>query len=353
MNPWGIWAIWLLCCRLLVNVEVGGDLSLGRGFTERMRTFPGAAEAYFRPLREHLRGVDLSLANLEGCVRDRPGQPPIGVRYDLSFGPNTARALGQTGFSALGLANNHAGDASGEGFDATLNILHDLGIRPVAGIERFDLHGTLVTVVALDYCRGRRLSLVNPEMGCTPAESHGCDAICGNSDRSHRWKIDITSPKLRSRWVDRVRSLEREGPVIVFLHGGAEDCDEVSPDEITFFQELRAVGAAGVFGHHPHRIKLWSAPRSVFGTEASPLFISLGSVLFDRSRSPDCYGLLVRLTFWAGIHVRTTLFPVHISGRTYRPVVWPPWPFEIFLRSGEKKSSLLWSFTLFLMGFGK
>ncbi|MBF0502737.1 MAG: CapA family protein [Candidatus Riflebacteria bacterium] len=298
MSPWLLWAVWTLCCRLLVTVEVGGDLSLGRGLGEAIlagggRAGDANANTFFEPLRQHLRGTDLAIANLEGCVRKQPGPPATRVRFDLSFPASSARALTMTGFNAFGMANNHSGDRGREGFGATRDTLLSLGLHPIAGIERINLHGTLLTVVALEYANWR--------------QPHSWNAS---------WVLDIDSQSQRVKWAQRVRQLASDGPVIVFLHGGAEDCDTIQDNEKLFHQELRTAGAAGVFGHHPHRIKMSVMP------DGYPSFISLGSVMFDRRRSPDCFGLLVRLTFWAGTRVGMRVFPVHITSRAFRPLVW-------------------------------
>ena len=279
MSPWLIWLLFGLVDHLWLRIEFAGDFALGREIPRRIESV--GADRYFSSLREHLRTTDLAVANLEGSVRTSEEPGSRARRYDLSFDAEALAFLMRSGFSAFGLANNHVHDGGPGSLERTIDGLSALGLTGFAGRHEFLIKDIPIVVHAAD--------------------------LTGSPLGGRRYQ----------NLVNQVASDSRGNLTFVFLHVGIEDTEYVSPTERGFAKALIKAGAAGVFGHHPHRIK---SSGSIAGR---PLFHSLGSVLFDPSRQPDCYGLLVRVHVWAGVPLTWETHIVHLQPVTHQPIVLP------------------------------
>lgn len=279
MSPWLIWLLFGLVDHLWLRIEFAGDFALGREIPRRIEAV--GDERYFSSLREHLSTADLAVANLEGSVRTSEEPYSRARRYDLSFDAEALQCLARSGFSAFGLANNHIHDGGPGSLERTIDGLSALGLTGFAGRHAFLIKGIPIVIHAAD--------------------------LTSSSPGGRRYR-DL---------VNQVASDSRGNLTFVFPHVGIEDTEDVSPAERGFAKALIAAGAAGVFGHHPHRIK------SGGSIDGRPVCHSLGSVLFDRSRKPDCYGLLVRVHVWAGVPLAGEAHVVHLQPATHQPIILP------------------------------
>ncbi|HOY66469.1 MAG TPA: CapA family protein [Candidatus Ozemobacteraceae bacterium] len=273
MNIWLAWLVFGLIEHLWLRVEFGGDVALGRRIAAAVEH--AGPRAYFASLRTHLENVDLVVANLEGSVR-LPARRAAGRRFDLSFEEAALSCLVPSGIRHFGLSNNHASDGGPRSRARTIAALAHRGLHGFHGVCRVTRKGIPLSIIA-----------------CDLTATHGGRAI----------------GIIRQEAVDRL--------TFVFPHLGAEDTDRIDIADRAFLRACLDAGAAGVFGHHPHRIK---AGGSLGG---KPAYASLGSLLFDRSRRPDCFGLLVRVHIWAGIPVAWERFIVHLRPGNHQPLVWP------------------------------
>lgn len=279
MSPWLLCLLLGLLDHLWLRIEFGGDIALGRRIPERIESV--GADRYFASLRNHLRFSDLVVANLEGSVHTASAAASVEKRHDLSFDAEALQHLTQSGISVFGLANNHAGDGGPGSPGHTIAALSGLGLTGFTGRYAARVKGVPLVIHAADL-----------------TASSLCDKRC----------LDL---------VKRVGHDSRSALTFVFLHAGIEDTAFISAAERILAKRLIAAGAAGIFGHHPHRTKAGGS------LDGRPVYHSLGSVLFDRSRKPDCYGLLVRAHVWAGIPLTWQEFVVHMQPATHRPVVLP------------------------------
>ncbi len=289
MSPWLIWLLFGLVDHLWVRIEFAGDLALGREIPKRIESI--GADRYFSSLREHLRTADLAVANLEGSVKTGVGTSSVAMRYDLSFDADALGGLTRSGFSAFGLANNHARDGGPGSLERTIAELSAIGLTGFVGRRAFLIKGVSIVIHAAD--------------------------LTASPPGGRRYR-DL---------VNQVASDSRKNLTFVFPHVGTEDTDHVPPAERSFAKALVDAGAAGVFGHHPHRIK---SGGSITGR---PVYHSLGSVVFDRSRKPDCFGLLVRIHLWAGMPIGWERFFLRMMPATHQPIVLGP------ARKGEELPS--------------
>lgn len=294
------WLVLVTLGQVLVEVEFAGDLALARGIGPSIARHEGGGSGFFRPLRRHLAEVDLAVANLEGVARSARNPRAAPGKYDLSFDNGFLELLRETGFQAFGLANNHALDAGSPGLAATDEGLRGMGLTPMRGAVVLQVKGVELRILAVDLTPGRV-----PATGWTTGEAE--------------WRFAVTAESEQMRLIAVVSKLAqgKRGPLFLFFHGGLEDTERVSQKERRFFESLIDAGVDGIFGHHAHRMK----PGGFL--KGRPCFPGLGSVLFDRSRVPDCYGAVVRVTVWAGIPVGWRVFPVHIRARTWQPIMWP------------------------------
>lgn len=279
MSPWLVWMLFGLIEHLWLRIEFAGDLALGREIPRCIASV--GAGRYFSSLRDHLITADLAVANLEGSARICGETASEAGRYDLSFDAKALQCLTQSGFSAFGLANNHAADGGRGSLEYTATALADLGLKGFTGRYEARIKSTPIVVYAVDLT-GSTL----------------CDRPCQDLAR----KIERDS---------------RKKLAFVFVHAGIEDTEYISPAERALARKLIRAGAAGIFGHHPHRIK------SGGSIDGRPVYHSLGSVVFDRSRKPDCYGLLARVHVWAGVPLTWETRIIHMQPVTHQPIVLP------------------------------
>src|SRR5262245_1235553 len=108
------------------EVVFTGDILLGDAGAELFRA-RGFAHAFAYP-HELLAG-DFVIGNAEGPITavTKPQHPE--QRWSYAADPRTAATLREAGFTALGIANNHASDRGPEGLRDTLSHLERAGIR--------------------------------------------------------------------------------------------------------------------------------------------------------------------------------------------------------------------------------
>jgi poly-gamma-glutamate synthesis protein (capsule biosynthesis protein) len=207
-------------------------------------------------------GRDLVLANLEGAVgADEACLPGKGPCFPIE--PELFGILSRAGITALGLANNHAGDLGEEGLKTTR--------------ERLAAEGLL----ALDFERSPRFVRLG-KPGTKEAVTVALVALSLVKGRDGTVN-DVPSVEVarKLRLARRLASL-----VVVSVHWGEELLEWPSDAQRAAAAWLVASGASLVVGHHPHVVQ---PPECVAGR---PVFYSLGNLLFDQRYSSSKVGLL-------------------------------------------------------------
>ncbi len=87
-------------------------------------------EGLFEDVRFVVAGADIAVANLESPLSVRP---QVTTGEQLIGNPGSARLLGAVGFDAMGIANNHAGDAGSESVADTIAALEAAAVLPIGG----------------------------------------------------------------------------------------------------------------------------------------------------------------------------------------------------------------------------
>jgi len=253
--------------RHAVTVCAGGDVMLGSDLDTLWAVRRGVIpipdpDSLLAPLRPLVEDADVVLLNVEGAIGEglvpskcRPGSTTCyAFRQPVAVAPALRRLL-PSGAVVGNVANNHAMDAGGPGFEETQQHLRSAGVQ-VTGAD------TMATVVVT--ARGDTLAF----LGFSTAQA-GPDPRQLEAVRRHVARAAATT-----------------GRVIVTTHMGAEgagaqrtlDADEAYLGEnrgnaVAFAHAAVEAGASAVIGHGPHVI------RAVEWYEGVPILYSLGNLV--------------------------------------------------------------------------
>lgn len=215
-----------------VTLALLGDVMLGRDVHPTQETF-----AYIEP---YLDAADLAAANLESPLTRAPVETSF--PYMLCAPPEQAGLLAQAGFDLLTLANNHSLDCGEQGMLETRASLGRAGLSfagpGLAPVYR-QINGIQLAFLALD------------ATGACDLEAAG----------------------------QAVRAAHETGAVVVVsIHWGAEYQSGPTPYQKEIAARLAQMGAALVWGHHPHVLQ----PAEWTEDGRSLVLYSLGNALFDQ-----------------------------------------------------------------------
>jgi len=245
-----------------------GDIMMGTDFPDGERLnpdlVPGAdLAAIIGPdLLDLLRGADVTFGNMEGALFDGPNdtehKPCRDPKRCYVFRSPEFHAylLGDMGFDAMSIANNHSGDFREAGRIATMAALARGGIA-YAGIDE---PGARTATLVLDSGLRIGFAAFAPNWGTVSINDHArAQEIVRDLDDGH----DI---------------------VVVSFHGGAEGAEmtrvpremeifvgEQRGDVYRFAHDVIDAGADAVLGHGPH------VPRAVEVYRGRFIAYSLGN----------------------------------------------------------------------------
>ncbi|MFC6905583.1 CapA family protein [Halalkalicoccus tibetensis] len=215
---------------------------------------------------------DLSVLNLEAPIPADDSIPKAGPKKESA--PGVPALLGETGFDAVTLANNHAMDYGLEGLTETVEACGDAGLETLGvGTDRSDALSPLYLTID-----GTEIALVN-----------ACQREFGVATGSRPGTAWIDHPDA-DRTIERAN--ERAEVVILIAHGGVEFVPLPPVQWQRRLRRLTELGADLVVGHHPHVPQGWER------YEGTPIFYSLGNFLFDHTVRPKAqWGLSLEITF--------------------------------------------------------
>ncbi len=216
---------------------------------------PGRTEACSAELQRLIRSASVSLANLEGPLRG--GTFPAS-RIPLILDPNAVALAKASGFSILGLANNHIADGGSEGISST-----------IAEIDRANLARCGAGRNAVEALRP---AIVHPAAGVELAVFAVCDSFYGEATPDTPGFASMFDPALCGAVAGASRSGKR---VVVCAHCGVEDSPLPPPPLRARLHEIAEAGADLVLCSHPH------VPQSFESRGRAIIVHSLGNFLFD------------------------------------------------------------------------
>ena len=241
-----------------------GDVMLGRGVAKAAAADPAGLLA---GIRFEVASADLAVANLESPLTSRSHDPAFGPNA-LEAPPASARLLAAAGFDAMGIANNHAGDAGPRTVTDTVRALSRAGIaavgaRPSAAPRVIVVRGLRVALLAFD------------------ATGQGPPGVA-------RWN------EARARKaVTRARS--SADVVAVGIHGGAEYVPTTDPYLMRIGRLLASWGADVVWGHGPHVVQPVHVLDPDRDGRPTVVATSLGNLLFDQHAPGTRRGAIVEV----------------------------------------------------------
>jgi len=241
-----------------------GDVMLGRGVAKVAAADPAGL---FAGIRFEVASADLAVANLESPLTSRPHDPATGPNA-LEAPPASARLLAAAGFDAMGIANNHAGDAGPHTVTDTVRALSATGIAAVgagpSAAPRFvEVRGLRVALLAFD------------------ATGQGPPGVA-------RWN----EAQARNA-VTRARS--SADVVAVGIHGGAEYVPTTDPHLMRLGRLLASWGADVVWGHGPHVVQPIRVIDPDRDGRPTVVATSLGNLLFDQHAPGTRRGAIVEV----------------------------------------------------------
>ncbi len=255
--------------RRAVRLVFAGDVMLGRGVASVPDPLAG--------VRLQVSSADLAVANLESPLTSRPHDPASGP-IALEAAPASASLLASAGFDALGVANNHAGDAGVNTVTDTMRAQSTAGVVPVGGggsetqafePRVFEVGGLRVALLAFD-ATGQGPP-AGPE---TPGVAAWDEALARAAVARARAKADV---------------------VAVGIHGGAEYVPTTDPYVARLGRLLASWGVDVVWGHGPHVVQ----PIRVIDPDGDgrPTVVatSLGNLLFDQHLPRTDQGALLEI----------------------------------------------------------
>lgn len=231
-------------------------------------------EGLFEDVRFVVAGADIAVANLESPLTAR-AQVTTGER--LIADPGFARLLAAVGFDAVGIANNHAGDAGPESVADTIAALEAAAVLPIGGgftapeaqapivIERA---GVRVAYLAFD-ATGQGLAA-----GDTP---------------------DVASWSVAAAQAAVTTAREQADVVAVGLHGGIEYSTAIDPQLQRLGELLAGWNVDVVWGHGPHVTQPVNVIDPDGDGHVTVVATSLGNFLFDQGRRSTTSGTLLEV----------------------------------------------------------
>ncbi len=244
-----------------VRLLFAGDVMLGRGVAAAGAHDPSGLLAGVRP---EIAAADLAVANLESPLTDRPHDPAAGPNA-LEASPGSAELLRAAGFDAMGVANNHAGDAGPSTVGDTLAALDVAGVAAIGGGASASAAFEPVVLEA----GGLRVAFL-------AVDATGQGPRAGPSSSGVAWWDE----DLVRAAVDRARA--EADVVAVGIHGGIEYVPTTDPFLFHVAELLGTWGVDVVWGQGPHVVQPIRAIDPDGDGRATVVATSLGNLLFDQ-----------------------------------------------------------------------
>jgi poly-gamma-glutamate synthesis protein (capsule biosynthesis protein) len=238
-----------------------GDVMLGRGVAPLAAADPAGLVA---GIRTAVSAADLAVANLESPLTVRPHDPALGPNA-LEATPASAEILALAGFDAVGIANNHAGDAGPRTVPDTIGALSRAGIAAL-GAGRSAARAYAPRIVRVD---GLRVALLafdatgqGPRAGSrTPGVATWDETLARRAVRRARAQADV---------------------VAVGVHGGLEYAPTTDPYLMRLARRLASWGADIVWGQGAHVVQPIRVLGGTQGGRPAIVATSLGNLVFDQ-----------------------------------------------------------------------
>jgi poly-gamma-glutamate synthesis protein (capsule biosynthesis protein) len=243
-----------------IRVLFGGDMMFDRWIREKSMKRGNAF--VFDGVRDEIRTHDLTVANLEGPITDRPSKSMASVigsrdNYIFTFDPSWAATLAQEGIGPVSLGNNHILNQDQDGVVQTRKFLDDAGVAYFGDPTSDDR-------ISVRRIRGTSIAFVGYDEFAPDGKTHAFN--------------DIARAKSGADFV------------IVYAHWGSEYLPTRN-DVRSLAHAFVDARCDAVIGSHPHVVQ---ESETYAG---KTIYYSLGNLIFDQYQRNDTkHGLLVSMT---------------------------------------------------------
>jgi len=241
----------------------------------------------FQKIKSTLEDADFAYFNLETPLSDKARQSGSFLTPE-SF----ADAIKWVGIDFVSTANNHAYDAEGEGITDTKNTLEKRGIG-VFGTGKNLEQARAPHIIKKD---GISIAFLAYTYGVNPTNTSLGLAL---PNRSGAAPMD---PFLIKEDINSVR--DSVDFVVLSLHWGIENKQDIHPAAIVFGHEMLDAGADAIIGHHPHM------PRGIEIYKGKPIIYSLGNFIFGHAHTNWMDNILAKIYFSKEKITKVEIIPI-------------------------------------------
>jgi len=256
-----------------LNVILTGDILLDRGVRHVVER-QGIDQLFSAGIDSVFQAANVVVGNLE-CPATRI-KAPVFKQYIFRAEPEWIADLKRHGVTHLNLANNHSIDQGREGLIDTYQNIVKAGIVPF-GAGR-NMQEAIRPVLLCE--SPRKVWLVASLQMALENYAHLPDKPC----------VSQMSVDSLCSYVARLRHIDPQCHIIVSLHWGWENHEEVVPRQRYDAHRLIDAGADALVCHHTHTRQ----PSETY--HGKPIYYSLGNFIFDPQRDINRRGAIVRLS---------------------------------------------------------
>lgn len=236
-----------------------GDIMTSRGVAQTIKknkdiNYP------FLALRDYIKSSDIAFANLETPII--AGREVVNFEMSFRSDPGIEKAIKDSGFSIVSLANNHSGNAGISGLNDTFTSLKNAGIMYAGAGENINKANEPVYIES----NGTKIAIVAyTDSTFTPWEYE-----------ARKYSPGVAFMK-KEKMIESVKIAKSKSDfVIVSMHAGDEYKNNPNKLQINFAHAAIDAGADLVIGHHPHVVQTLEKYKGKY------IFYSLGNFIFDQ-----------------------------------------------------------------------
>ncbi len=256
-----------------VTLVFAGDILFDPAYSIMARMLQradGIYDSISEDLMAEMQNADIFMVNNEFPYSDR-GSPTPEKQFTFRAKPEYADILHDMGADIVSLANNHAYDYGEDAFLDTMDILNDIDMPFVGAGRNLEEASAPVYFIAGDI----KIAIVsatqierldNPDTKGATETTPGVFR-CWNPARL----LEIVS-----------EAKENSDFVIVYIHWGTENTDELDWAQLDQAPKIADAGADLIIGDHPHCLQPIQYVKGV------PVVYSLGNFLFNSRELDTC-----------------------------------------------------------------
>lgn len=232
--------------------------------------------SYYRHISNEIKNNDISVANLETPIGDRPfsGYPSFCAPDSFLYAARNA------GFNVMLLANNHILDRGNSGAIHTINLLDSLETAYCGVYRNIEERDSLYPLIIEK--KGIRVAFLNYTYG-----------INGRIAKPPLI-VNLIDKKQIAKDISKAKSMKADA-IIACMHWGDEYLS-LPPQSIKELSGwLLEQGVDHIIGHHPHVIQPIEIRKSTVSPDKHAVVYSLGNLVSNMSLRRTDGGIILRM----------------------------------------------------------